>query len=138
MLEQIRNRKWNLVRKELADIHVQPNLTVEQVFDHIRKYGKKAETLHVLYVVDDRQRLIDDIRISRFLMSPPDTKVEELMDNKFVALTDTMDKEEAVLMFRQYDRSALPVITENGVLVGIVTVDDILDVAEEEATEDIQ
>jgi magnesium transporter len=119
-------------------IQTQPDWTVQQVLDHIRKYGKKAETLHVVYVVDDQQRLIDDIRISSFLMAQPDTLVEKLMDNKFVALVDVMDKEEAVLIFRQYDRSALPVITDGGVLVGIVTADDILDVAEEEATEDIQ
>ncbi|HTH51751.1 MAG TPA: magnesium transporter, partial [Pyrinomonadaceae bacterium] len=119
-------------------VQAQADWTVQQVFDHIRKYGKKAETLNVVYIVDERGRLIDDIRIAKFLMAPPDQKVEEMMDNKFVALTDTMDKEEAVQIFRQYDRTALPVITENGVLVGIVTVDDILDVAEEEATEDIQ
>ncbi|HEV7700397.1 MAG TPA: magnesium transporter [Pyrinomonadaceae bacterium] len=119
-------------------IQAQVSWTVQQVFDHIRKYGKRAETLHVVYVVDDQQRLIDDIRISALLMAQPDALVEKLMDNKFIALVDTMDKEEAVLVFRQYDRSALPVITENGVLVGIVTADDIMDVAEEEATEDIQ
>jgi magnesium transporter len=119
-------------------VQAQKDWTVQQVFDHIRKYGKKAETLNVVYIVDDRGRLIDDIRIAKMLMSPLETRVEELMDNKFVSLTDTMDKEEAVQIFRQYDRTALPVITENGVLVGIVTVDDILDVAEEEATEDIQ
>jgi magnesium transporter len=119
-------------------IQVQPEMTVQQVFEHIRRYGKKAETLNVVYVVDNRGRLIDDIRIAKCLMAPLDTKVEELMDNKFVSLVDTMDKEEAVQIFRQYDRTALPVITDNGVLVGIVTVDDILDVAEEEATEDIQ
>ena len=119
-------------------IQVKKDWTVEQTFEHIRKYGKKAETLNVVYVVDEGQRLIDDVRISKFLMASPDTKVEEMMDDKFVALTDTMDQEEAVGIFRQYDRTALPVITENGVLVGIVTVDDILDVAEEEATEDIQ
>jgi magnesium transporter len=119
-------------------IQVQPEMTVERVFDHIRRYGKKAETLNVVYVIDDRGRLIDDIRIAKCLMSPLDTKVADLMDNKFVSLVDTMDKEEAVQIFRQYDRTALPVITDNGVLVGIVTVDDILDVAEEEATEDIQ
>jgi magnesium transporter len=71
-------------------------------------------------------------------MASPETRVGELMDNKFIALRDTMDEEEAVQIFRQYDRSALPVITESGVLVGIVTADDILDVAEAEATEDIQ
>ena len=119
-------------------IQVHKEWTVERTFEHIRKYGKKAETLNVLYVVDEGQRLIDDVRISQFLMASADTRVEELMDNKFVALQDTMDQEEAVQIFRQYDRTALPVITENGVLVGIVTVDDILDVAEEEATEDIQ
>lgn len=119
-------------------IQVQASWTVGQVFEHIRRYGKKAETLHVVYVVDAQQRLIDDIRIANFLMSALDTRVEELMDSKFVSLTDTMDKEEAVQIFRQYDRSALPVVTDNGVLVGIVTVDDILDVADEEATEDIQ
>lgn len=119
-------------------IQVKQDWTVARTFEHIRKYGKKAETLNFVYVVDQGQRLIDDIRISRFLLASPETKVEELMDNKFVALRDTMDQEEAVDIFRQYDRSALPVITESGVLVGIVTADDILDVAEEEATEDIQ
>jgi len=119
-------------------IQVKTDWTVAQTFDHIRKYGKKAETLNVVYVVDDQQRLIDDVQISKFLLAKPDTRVDELRDDKFVALTDTMDQEEAVQIFRQYDRTALPVITENGVLVGIVTVDDILDVAEEEATEDIQ
>ena len=119
-------------------VQAQPEMTVQQVFDHIRKYGKRAETLNVIYVIDANGRLIDDIRIAKCLMAPLDTKVAELMDNKFVALVDTMDKEEAVQIFRQYDRTALPVITENGALVGIVTVDDILDVAEEEATEDIQ
>ncbi|HYJ92920.1 MAG TPA: magnesium transporter [Pyrinomonadaceae bacterium] len=119
-------------------IQVQKEWTVQQTFDHIRKFGKKAETLNIVYVIDDQSRLIDDIQISKFLVASQETRVAELMDYKFVALTDTMDKEEAVQIFRQYDRSALPVVTENGVLVGIVTVDDILDVAEEEATEDIQ
>jgi magnesium transporter len=119
-------------------IQVKKHWTVEHTFKHIRKYGKKAETLNVVYVVDDHQRLIDDVQISKFLLASAETKVEEMMDSKFVSLTDTMDQEEAVQIFRQYDRSALPVITENGVLVGIVTADDILDVAEEEATEDIQ
>jgi magnesium transporter len=119
-------------------IQVKKDWTTKRTFDHIRKFGKKAETLNVVYVVDEQQRLIDDIRISKFLLASPDTRVEELMGEKFVALLDTMDQEEAVLLFRQYDRAALPVVTENGVLVGIVTADDILDVAEEEATEDIQ
>jgi magnesium transporter len=119
-------------------VQLRKNWTVQQTFDHIRKVGRKAETLNIVYVVDSHNRLIDDIQIAKFLMAAPETLVEQLMDHKFVSLQDTMDKEEAVPIFRQYDRSALPVVTENGVLVGIVTVDDILDVAEEEATEDIQ
>jgi magnesium transporter len=119
-------------------IQVKKEWTVGETLDHIRKFGKKAETLNIVYVVDENHRLIDDIRIGKFLMTSPETLVEELMDNKFVALLDMMDREEAVQIFRQYDRYALPVITENGVLVGIVTADDILDVAEAEATEDIQ
>jgi magnesium transporter len=119
-------------------VQVMPGWTVAHTFDHIRRYGKKAETLNIVYVVNDKQQLVDDIRISKFLLASPETRVSELMDHKFVALEATMDKEEAVQVFRDYDRSALPVVTANGVLVGIVTADDILDVAEEEATEDIQ
>lgn len=119
-------------------VQVKKDWTVAQVLEHIRKVGKTVETLNIVYVVDDEHKLIDDIRIGKFLMASPDTRVEELMGKKFVSLLDTMDKEEAVQVFREYDRSALPVVTGKGILVGIVTADDILDVAEAEATEDIQ
>lgn len=119
-------------------IQVHKDWTVSRTLEHIRKVGKKAETLNIVYVVDENNVLVDDIRIGKLLMASPDTRIKDLMGVKFVALPATMDREEAVQIFRQYDRTALPVITENGVLVGIVTVDDILDVAEKEATEDIQ
>ena len=119
-------------------IQIKQDWTVKDTLEHIRKIGKKVETLNVVYVVNETNRLIDDIQIGKFLMASPEISVPDLMDGKFIALLDTMDKEEAVQIFRQYDRSALPVITENGILVGIVTADDILDVAEAEATEDIQ
>lgn len=119
-------------------IQVQKNWTVAQTLEHIRRRGKKAETLNVIYVVNENQQLIDDIRIGELLLVAPETKIEDLMDLKYVALEVTTDKEDAVRIFEQYDRSALPVVTDNQVLVGIVTVDDILDVAERAATEDIQ
>lgn len=119
-------------------IQVKKDWTVAQVLEHIRRIGKKSETLNIVYVVDDEHRLIDDIRIGKLLMASPETRVEQLMGVKLISLPDTMDREDAVQIFREYDRSALPVVTENGVLVGIVTADDILDVAEAEATEDIQ
>ena len=112
--------------------------TVKEVLAYIRAHGQDSETLNVIYVVDDRGKLIDDIRIREFLLKPLEMKVSDLMDENFIALNVTDSQEEAVNVFRKYDRAALPVVDSAGVLVGIVTVDDMFDVAEEEATEDIQ
>jgi magnesium transporter len=111
--------------------------TVSQVLDHIRSHGRDRETLNVLYVVDAEGKLVDDVRIREFLLRPLEQKVSELRDGVFTALHATDDQETAVAAFRKYDRTVLPVVDGHGGLVGIVTVDDILDVAEAEATEDI-
>jgi magnesium transporter len=118
-------------------VRVRAEWTVEHVLDHIRRHGRDSETLSIIYVVDERGVLIDDVRIREFLLAPLDTRVSELMDEKFVALKATNDQETAVAAFRREDRNALPVTDSAGVLIGIVTIDDVLDVAEEEATEDI-
>src|SRR4029077_11577598 len=104
----------------------------------VREYGRDSETLNVIYVVDDHNKLIDDVRMREFLLRPLNTKVSEIRDQNFAALKVSDSQEEALNLFRKYDRIALPVLDSNGVLVGIVTSDDMLDVAEEEATEDIQ
>lgn len=119
-------------------VAVDAGWTVREVLDYIREHGQNSETLNVIYVVDDRGKLIDDIRIREFLLQPLETRVSDLMDENFTALNVTDSQEEAVNVFRKYDRSALPVLDSTGVLVGLVTIDDMLDVAEEEATEDIQ
>lgn len=119
-------------------IAVKPEWTVKHVLDHIRSYGKDSETLDVLYIVDEKNKLIDDIRIREFLLSQLHTSVRDIMDNQFVSLKVTDAQETAISVFRKYDRTVLPVVGEQGTLVGIVTVDDVLDVVEEEATEDIQ
>src|ERR1051325_2919033 len=119
-------------------IAVHENWTVREVLDYVRENGQDSETLNVIYVVDDRGKLIDDVRIREFLLKPLDTKVSDLMDENFIALNVTDSQEEAVNVFRKYDRTVLPVLDSSGVLVGVVTIDDMLDVAEEEATEDIQ
>jgi magnesium transporter len=106
--------------------------------DHIRRKGRDAETVNMIYVVDDRWRLLDDLRLRQILLANPDATVEGLMDRKFPSLRATDDREEAVRVMGEYDRVALPVVDSQGVLLGIVTSDDVLDVAEEEATEDIQ
>jgi magnesium transporter len=119
-------------------IAVGPHWTVQQVLDHIRLNGQDSETLNMVYVVDSLGMLIDDIRMRKFLLSDPERRVTELMDNVFTALKATDDGETAVNIFRKADLAALPVTDSDGVLIGIVTNDDILDVAEERATEDIQ
>jgi len=119
-------------------IAVKEDWTVQNVLDYIRAYGQDSETLNVIYVVDERGKLIDDIRMREFLLKALDSPVRNLMQKTFVALNVTDSQRDALNMFRKYDRTVLPVIDSTGVLLGIVTVDDMLDVAEQEATEDIQ
>ncbi|HNM25229.1 MAG TPA: magnesium transporter, partial [Saprospiraceae bacterium] len=119
-------------------IQASPEWTVYQTLQRIKKFGKKAETLDFVYVIDNQQRLVDDIKIGKLLMAEPEDTIESLMDSSFVCLSSTDTKEDAIITFEKYDRSALPVISQNGVLVGIVTADDILDTIEERDTEDIQ
>ncbi len=117
-------------------IAVKPTDTIEHTFAHIRKYGKDSETLNVIYIIDNSWKLIDDIRIKEILLASPEQTIEELMDFNFVALNSMDDQETAIKTFMDYDRVALPVVNAEGILIGIVTVDDILDVKEEETTED--
>ncbi len=111
--------------------------TVGQAMAQIRRYGKDAETINWIYVVDEHGELVDDIHIRTLLLADPDTPVEELMDGRFITLNAMDDREEAVRLMARHDRSAMPVVDGLGLLIGIVTYDDIADVAEIEATEDI-
>ncbi|MCB1138387.1 MAG: magnesium transporter [Leptospiraceae bacterium] len=119
-------------------ISVRPDWTVQKVLDHIRKNGRDSESINVIYVTDDKGRLIDDLRIREILLAPARKKVSDLMDESFIFLQATDDREDAVDVFKKYDRVALPVVNSERFLLGIVTVDDVLDVIEEEHTEDIQ
>lgn len=119
-------------------IQIRKEWTVKRCLQQIKKVGKKMETMNHLYVVDERNQLIDDIAIGSLLLAEEDTLISEITDNHFVAITTTTSKEDAVQYFEKYDRTALPIVTEAGVLVGIVTIDDILDQIEQQNTEDIQ
>ena len=112
--------------------------TAQQVIDHIRTHGQDKETIHVVYVLDPSGKLIDDIRILQILLCSPDTPVHEIRDEIFVALSVTDSRKTAIDQFRRYDRTSLPVIDSRGILLGIVTVDDVLDVQDEIATEEAQ
>ncbi len=117
-------------------IAIRSDWTVQQVLDDVRTRGHDSETLNVLYVLDDHDKLIDDLRIREFLTRPLDAKVSDLMNDAFVSLSVGDTQESAVALFRKYDRTVLPVVDKGGRLVGVVTVDDVLDVAEEIATAD--
>ncbi|HNS31030.1 MAG TPA: magnesium transporter [Tenuifilaceae bacterium] len=117
-------------------VAIKPHYTVEEALNHIRKFGRDSETLNVVYIVDNQWKLIDDIRIREIILGTPDQKIEELMDYRFVALSAFDDQEMAVRVFQDQDRVALPVVNSEGLLLGIVTFDDMMDVVEEETTED--
>jgi magnesium transporter len=119
-------------------IAVHPSWTVERVLEYVREHGKDSETLTMVYVIDDRGVLIDDIRMRVFLLSPLTDNVSDLMDNRFIALKASDSQELSVPVFRNADLPALPVTDSDGVLIGIVTADDVLDVAEARATREIQ
>jgi magnesium transporter len=119
-------------------VAVREQWTVREVLDHVRAHGQDSETLNHVYVVDETGLLIDDIRIREFLLAPLEHHVSDLMDRHFVALKASDSQEAAVAAFRQYDRTALPVTDTGGMLIGIVTIDDVLDVAEQAATREIQ
>lgn len=119
-------------------VRVKSDWTIDRSMQHIRKYAEIAETLNVIYVVDDKEHLIDDLRITQIIVAGPSDTIESIMDDSFNALSAFDDQEEAVKMFAKYDRVALPVVDSDGILIGIVTVDDVIDVAEEETTEDMQ
>ena len=117
---------------------LRPNMSSAEALDHIRKNGRGLETLNVVYVTDERGHLLEDLRLAALVMATPDAKVGELHERELVSIPATMDREDVVKLFEKYDRVALPVTDSRGVLIGIITVDDVLDVATQEASEDIQ
>ncbi|HEY8211030.1 MAG TPA: magnesium transporter [Myxococcaceae bacterium] len=117
---------------------IRPTMTAAEALEYIRKNGKDRETLSVVYVTDEKSYLLDDIRLGTLVLAAPDARVSTLQDVQMVSLSATATQEEVVSAFEKYDRAALPVTDSRGVLVGIITADDVLDVAEQVATEDIQ
>ncbi len=117
-------------------VAVKPHYTVTQTMEHIRQYGHDSETLNIIYIIDSSWKLLDELRIREIILAKPDQKISELMDYRFAALNAFDDQETAIRVFQDQDKVALPVVDREGLLLGIVTVDDVLDVVEEEATED--
>src|SRR5262249_26560357 len=115
-------------------VAIQQNWTVAEVLAELRRQEHKRDAMNHLYVTDSKGRLVDFVRLRNILVSPLQTSVLELLENQRIYLHATDDQETAVAAFRKYDVTMLPVVDSNEVLVGVITVDDVLDVAEKEAT----
>ena len=119
-------------------VYVYEYNTVAEVLNIIRNVGKNTETIDVVYVINKYGELLDDLRIREFILASPETKVSEMMDGRFIELNVNDDQETANEVFKMNNRVALPVVDDNNVLLGIVTIDDVLWVTNEEFSEDIQ
>ncbi len=119
-------------------VAIRPHWTVQQALDHIRQYGRDAETVDMVYVSDEDWRLIDDISLRKLLLTDPKQKIESVMDRQVVSIQASEDQEQAVKITERYNLVAIPVVDSENVLLGIVTVDDVIDVLEEEMSEDVQ
>ena len=119
-------------------VYVHEYNTVAQVLDIIRHVGKDTETIDVIYVINNQGELLDDIRIREFILAPPDKRVSDMMDGRFIELNVNDDQEKANDVFKMNNRVALPVVDDYNVLLGIVTIDDVLWITNEEFSEDIQ
>jgi len=119
-------------------VYVYEHNTVEEVFATIRRVAKGSETVDVIYIIDSKGELVDDIRIRDVILASPEKKISELLDGRVVALNVHDDQEHATEVFKMNNRVALPVVDDNNILLGIVTIDDMLWVANEEFSEDMQ
>ena len=119
-------------------VAIDPGMTAAEALAHIRQVGRKKETLNVVYLVDSDGRLVEDLTLGNLVLADPDAKVLDIVDPGFVDLRDTTPQAKVLDAFRKYDRIALPVTDASGHMLGIITVDDVMDVAEDEMTEDMQ
>ena len=119
-------------------VAIRAEMTAGEAIEHVRKTGRDKETVAVLYVLDSTGKLIEDIRLGSLVMADPERKVRDIHEGSMVSLKATTDREEVLRTFQKYDRMALPVTDTDGHMLGIITSDDVLDVASQTATEDIQ
>src|SRR5215831_3297872 len=136
LLDYPDNSVARLIDTDFATIN--KDMTIEQACEHVRKHHKDTEASNDIYVVDDEDKLIDDVPVRRLVLNEPQKKVAEILDGFCPSLNMTDTKEQAVMMFKEYDRVVLPVINDDHLLMGVLTVDDVLDVVEARDTKEIQ
>lgn len=119
-------------------VDLKETLTVEQSIDRIRKVGVDSETINICYVLDQQRTLVGTVALRYLLLSPPDAVIGDIMNENIISLHTLMDQEEVARQFKKYDFTSMPVVDNEDRLVGIITVDDVVDILEEETTEDIE
>ncbi len=119
-------------------VDLKENLTVSQAIERIRKVGVDSETINICYVLDPQRKLVGTVALRYLLLSNPDEIIGDIMHENVISINTLMDQEEVARQFKKYDFTSMPVVDNENRLVGIITVDDIVDIMEEEATEDIE
>jgi magnesium transporter len=119
-------------------VDLKEKLTVNQAIERIRKIGVDSETINICYVLDDTRKLIGEVGLRKLLLNDPKKSITDLMHGNVVALHTLMDQEEVARQFQKYDFTAMPVVDNENRLVGIITIDDVVDILQEEATEDME
>lgn len=119
-------------------VDLKENLTVEQAINRIRKVGVDSETINICYVLDSRRKLVGTVALRYLLLMEPDELIGDIMHENVISINTLMDQEEVARTFQKYDFTAMPVVDNESRLVGIITVDDVVDIMEKEATEDIE
>ena len=119
-------------------VDLKENMTVQDAINRIRQVGVDSETINICYVLDAKRTLVGTVALRYLLITPPDAVIGEMMHEKVVFINTMMDQEEVARQFQKYDFTAMPVVDNENRLVGIITVDDIVDILQEEATEDIE
>ena len=136
LLDYPDNSVARLIDTDFATINKE--MTIAEACEHMRKHHKDTEASNDIYVVDDHEKLIDDVPVRRLVLNEPQKRIEEILDGFCPSLNMTDTKEHAVIMFKEYDRVVLPVINNDNTLMGVLTVDDVLDVVEAKDTKEIQ
>ncbi|MBD5395861.1 MAG: magnesium transporter [Lachnospiraceae bacterium] len=119
-------------------VDLKESMTVEDAIARIRQVGVDSETINICYVLDAKRTLVGTVALRYLLISPPDAVIEDIMHENVIYINTMMDQEEVARQFQKYDFTAMPVVDNENRLVGIITVDDIVDILQEEATEDIE
>ncbi len=119
-------------------LDIKEEFSVSMAIDKIRKEGEDKETLDFCYVLDKERKLLGHVALKELILSAPDKKIKDIMEDNPMMVKTTDDQEEVAAMFQKYDMTVMPVVDSEERLVGIITIDDIMDIVEEETTEDIE